>query len=150
MAVAASGRLIVVITLAPPTADSVARFSECLYSRREEVGVPLLGVIVLASPRPALDRGGRAAILNLLADVSRLLGGCAVWIRRGSFVGAIQRSLVTGLMMMRRLPIETDVVASAQDAMGVLARADPALSHEVLDQWRASMLEFVDEHAPVG
>ncbi len=146
LAIAGLGRLFIAATLAPPSAASVERYRRCLLERRQAIGAPLLGVFVPAATRPGLDADGRAAILRMWGELEGQLEGCAVWIRRQGFIGAIQRSLVTGLLMVRAPAIVTEVVSSADEAVQVLSRLDPALSSRVLAAWSAALLEFAEEH----
>ena len=71
--------------------------------------------------------------------------GCAVWIRRGSFAGAIQRSLVTGLLMVRRPSMVTDVVTTAEEAVSLLAKADPTLDADTRASWAVALDRFASE-----
>lgn len=146
MAVAGCERLFVVATLQPPTAASIRRFERCLLQRRADLDQRLLAVVIPAAPRPALDPESREAMLRVWDDFMIHVQGCAIWIRRGSFVGALQRSLVTGILMARRIPIVADVTASAEGAVSVLARAEPSLDPNTRAVWRASLERFAAEH----
>ena len=148
MAVGVAGPLFVVVTLQPPSKASVLRFRACLLAHRRTVGVPLLGVVVPNAPRPRLNAEGRQAILDLWQELSQQLLGCAVWIRRDSFIGAAQRSLVTGLLMVRRPAIVADVVANAADAIAVLQRASPEVSPVHARQWTSALDQFAADHTP--
>lgn len=147
MAVGGQGRLFVVITLQPPTVESLGRFRRCMTRRHEVVGEPLLGVIALGSRRPSLDAAARESILEVWNDLGKRMQGRAVWIRRDSFAGAIQRSLVTGLLMVRRPPMLTDVVTTATDAVALLAKAEPSLDADVRARWSAELDRFANQHA---
>lgn len=147
MAVAGQGRLFVVMTLQPPTVESLDRFRRCMVARHEAVGEPLLGVVTLGSRRPSLDPAAREAILDVWADLCRRMQGCAVWIRRDSFAGAIQRSLVTGLLMVRRPSILTEVVTTAEGAVSLLAKAEPSVDANTRARWSAGLERFASEFA---
>ena len=145
MAVGARGRLFIVVTLQPPTVESLDRFRRCVVARHQAVGEPLLGVVALGSPRPSLEPGARESLLEVWEDLGRRMEGCAVWIRRGSFAGAIQRSLVTGLLMVRRPSMVTDVVTTAEEAVSLLAKADPTLDADTRASWAVALDLFASE-----
>ncbi|MCR9164060.1 MAG: hypothetical protein ACE37F_01830 [Nannocystaceae bacterium] len=145
MAVAGQGRLFVVITLQPPTVDSLERFRRCIVARHDAVGDSLLGVVTLGSRRPSLEAGARQSVLDIWAEVRPRMHCCAVWIRRDSFAGALQRSLVTGLLMVRRPQMPTDVVATAEGAVALLARAEPSLDADTQAQWSTGLEAFASE-----
>jgi len=87
-------------------------------------------------------------MLGLWDDFTTRVQGCAVWIRRGSFIGALQRSLVTGILMARRAPIVAEVVASSEAAVGVLARVEPSVDPKTQEVWRSVLERFAAEHTP--
>lgn len=148
MAIGVSGRLFVVLTLEPPSAQSLRRFCDAIQARRRVVNEQLLCVFVPSAPRPRLDAEGRAAIRDLWQDIGSQMEVCAVWIRRDSFVGALLRSLVTGLLMVQPRTIVTGVVTDASAAVDLLAESDPTLADPTRSNWARALEVFAQEHAP--
>lgn len=146
MAVGGLGRMFVVATLQPPTRASVKRFRGVVAAYHERVGERLLGVVIPASPRPRLDADGREMILEIWSDMVGRMDGCAVWILRRSFAGALQRSLVTGLLLVRPVPIESGVASNAADAVAVLERAEPSTTPNQRAVWTSALERFASEH----
>lgn len=143
-------RLFVAITLEPPSAASMRRFCEAMEERTRVVKEPLLGVFIPSAPRPRLDSEGREAIRELWQDIAQHMEVCAVWIRRGSFVGSLLRSLVTGLIMVQPRTIITGVVSNAADAVDLLAETDTALVEPTRSQWAQALDRFAIEHTPTA
>ncbi len=117
-----------------------------MLRRHGEVGESLLGVIIPAASRPGLEDGSRDTIIEVWSELIETLQGCAVWIRRDSFIGALQRSLVTGVLMLKRPSIVAGVVATAADAVSVLARAEPSIDPSLAEQWAGVLERFAAEH----
>lgn len=150
MAVGGREQLLMVATLQPPNPASIARFRRCLLERRAAVGERLLGVVLPAAPRPRLDADARRALLELWGDLGIHLLACAIWIRRGSFIGAFQRSLVTGVLMARQAPIATGVSATAAEAVDVLARVEPSVDPTTRRDWTSVLERFAAEHTSLS
>lgn len=148
MAMGVSGRLFVAVTLEPPSALSMRRFCDAMRARRRVVDEQLLGVFVPSAPRPRLDAEGRAAIRDLWQDIGSQMEVCAVWIRRDSFVGALLRSLVTGLIMVQPRTIITGVVTDARSAIDLLAETDHTLAEPIRSNWAQALETFAQQYAP--
>lgn len=148
MALGASGRLFVAMTFEPPSLQSMQRFCDAMAARRAVVQERLLGVFIPSAPRPRLDLDGRAAIRDLWQDISAHMEVCAVWIRRDSFVGALLRSLVTGLIMVQPTKIITGVVTDSQAAVDLLAKTDTTLVEPTRSNWAQALDRFAIEHTP--
>ena len=141
-AIAVGGRLVVSMTLRPPTVESVIRFRTLLLARAREVEDSICVVIIPGARRPALDHDVRREIRETWQALASVVTGAAIWIRRGSFVGALQRSLVTAMMLAIRRASPTQVVASASEATAWFASLDAALGAQTA-RWTALLDEFV-------
>ena len=119
------GRMIVTVTTKPPTGDSIGRFVAWLDRATQTANGPLVGVIIPSAERPGFDAEARDAARQMWARFEDSLGAVAVWIRRESFVGALQRSLVTAVLMIRR----ANIVSSAQQVMPSTSSASPRNSN---------------------
>ncbi len=148
IAIGAGGRLFVVVTIRPPSGPSLRRFLDVMTARSRALQQPLLCVFVPSAPRPRLDAEARTAIRELWHDAAPLLEGCVVWIRRDSFVGALLRSLVTGLVMVQPTTILTGVVSDARAAVDSLVGSDPTLGDATRSSWAQGLERFANEHAP--
>ena len=146
MALGGWGRLFVVVTLRAPSARSMHRLSDAMAERRSALDGPLRGVFVPSAPRPGLSAESRAALREVWKDIPGQMEACAVWIRRDSFVGALLRSLVTGLVMVQPKKIITGVVTEASEAVDVLAETDADLVEPRRSQWAQALERFAIKH----
>ena len=138
------GRMIVTVTTKPPTGDSIGRFVAWLDRATQTANGPLVGVIIPSAERPGFDAEARDAARQMWARFEDSLGAVAVWIRRESFVGALQRSLVTAVLMIRRVNIANRVVGSAGDAIDFLGVA-PEFERAA---WTLDLTAFATAHDP--
>ena len=145
--IAVGGRLVVSMTLRPPTVESVGRFRELVIDRATEAGAGICSIIVPAAKRPALDAAVRAEIGKTFAVLMPNLTGTAIWIRRRSFVGALQRSLVTAMVLSIRGRAPTTVVSTAEAAATWFAQQDASLAEEVYD-WIDPIERFITAFDP--
>ncbi|MEM6295347.1 MAG: hypothetical protein AAGA54_29005 [Myxococcota bacterium] len=138
------GRMIVAVTTRPPTGDSIGRFVSWLEQAKPAADGPLVGVIVPSAKRPAFDAEAREAARQMWSSFEGNLHGVAVWIRHQSFIGALQRSLVTAVLMIQRANIPNRVVASAAEAIDVL---DVTAENERA-AWAMDLNAFAMAHDP--
>jgi hypothetical protein len=126
LAVGANGRLLVALTLRPPSSRSMQRFADVTRARRRVVQQPLLCVFIPSAPRPSLDGDGRTAIRDLWHDIA------------------------PDIVMVQPTKIMAGVVADARAAVDLLAKTDTTLADETRSSWVRALELFALEHAPTS
>ncbi|MEZ4227359.1 MAG: hypothetical protein R3B13_40855 [Polyangiaceae bacterium] len=123
---ASFGSLAVVITREPPTILSVRAFGQSVDGLLREY--PKVGMLIAPrAPRPSLSADATRAVLREWQRLEPHSYGAVILFRSSGFAGAIQRSLVTTVMNMRRGGIPLKVSANPYEASEFLARIEPAL-----------------------
>ena len=101
----------------------------------------------LGAKRPRLDPDVRAQIIQAWRDPGHRYA-VAVWARRRSFAGSLQRSFITALSMLRINKTPMRLVSSYTAAMDWFETVEP-IETGVRDAWR-SMLESVEDFQDSG
>lgn len=142
----AHANLVVCMLLAPPSRQSV----EALGRAVEQVaaGRPhsVALVIVPRARRPALSSEAREAILSQWSQIERLLSVSALLFRATGFVGAIQRSLATTVLSMRRQTIPFKLTSNPLEVASWIASHDAQL--EDAGSLAKAIRRFVAQHEP--
>jgi len=145
---AQEGRLVVVSTRRAPSAASTERFATGL--RRHAAIHPdderLFLLLALGAERPRLDPDARTALVNVWRDPGHRYT-LAIWARRQSFAGAIQRSLITALSLLRVNEAPMRVVDGYAAALRWFENIEPdaAAAHQA---WASMLASVPDFQAP--
>lgn len=138
------GRLVVLATRRAPSPESTTRFVGALLAHAESHAEheQLFLLVALGAKRPRLD----AAVRERIIAAWREIGGryaVAMWARQKSFAGALQRSFITALALLRINKTPMRLVSSHVGAMEFFETIEP-VEASVRDAWR-TMLESVKD-----
>lgn len=128
------GPLALVVTRQPPTAESMNAFREFLHELAADHPNAIYLLVALGARRPRLEEEVRQAIASLWRELGEAVN-VAVWVRRGSFAGALQRSFITAVSMLRIRDTPTKVVTSPDGAFDWFLSLDVGLA-EHAGTWR--------------
>jgi hypothetical protein len=124
--IAALGPVLIAVNFVPPTVMGARRVADQLAKLAEAHPSGVSIVLVPSAPKPALSVEAARAIQARWQELGGRLRCGAVWIRREGFVAAAVRSMVAGVLMLRRrgaVPVE--VTGSADEAAQFLRSYHP-------------------------
>jgi phosphoribosylpyrophosphate synthetase len=117
--------LVIAVTREPPTEESISELIRVVEELRRTDAKSITVVIAPRARRPKLSPEARQAILQHWERLETSLACCVVLFRPSGFVSAIQRSLVTAIMNMRRSPVPVKVSADPLEAAEFIVSHDP-------------------------
>ncbi|MCA9598202.1 MAG: hypothetical protein KC776_33045 [Myxococcales bacterium] len=120
------GNLVIAVTREPPSERSVRELARVVGERHATHG----DVSLLVAPRaarPTLSQDARRAILSSWEQLEPRITCCAVLFRATGFVGAIQRSLVTAVMNLRKSTLPVRATSLPLEAAEFITRYDASL-----------------------
>ncbi|MEM9071204.1 MAG: hypothetical protein AAGE52_22020 [Myxococcota bacterium] len=116
------GCVLVSVNTQPPTVAGVRRVTAAFDELSPSYPSGVAIVIVPSADRPALSVEVGREIGETWDRIMPRLACAVVWVRRGGFIGAAVRSLVTGLLLVRpRSLVPIAIASSLQDVAHVVS-----------------------------
>lgn len=142
-------RLCVLRTRAPLSIPAFDALIAEVRAAAAATGPNVATVIIPGAPEPAMTQEARAHVVRtwpLLEDNSSAI---TIWIRQGSFAGAIQQSIATAVLLMiaKRKPVK--VCSKAVELQQFFVEKAPSL-HAVARDWPAALDQFAFASDPPG
>ncbi len=141
------GNLAIAVTRDPPTSESVRQFIHRVDKLRKEHPDGVVVVVAPRAKRPALSAEARQTIVAHWPRIERHMSCCVVLFRASGFVSAIQRSLVTTIMSLRRTELPIKVSSNPFDAATFIVRHDA--NFKTAQTLGSTLQAFVKEHEDV-
>lgn len=140
------GDLVVAATRHPPTAGSIRELIRVVDESRASGAGRVTILVAPRARRPSLGSEARQAILKHWVQLEASLACCVVLFNASGFVSAIQRSLVTAVVNMRRSPIPVKVSSDSDDAAKFIVSHDRRLSPA--EDLGVELRRFNEHHEP--
>lgn len=120
------GPLVIAITRRPPVVEGIRKFGNLIRDATKESAAGAYVFVALGADRPRLDEEVRKEIVVLWRELGEAMN-VAVWVRRGSFAGALQRSFITAVSLLRVRSTPLKVVSGPDGAYGWFLSLNPEL-----------------------
>lgn len=140
------GNLVVAVTRQPPTVGSIRELIRVVDASRASGAGRVTIVVAPRARRPSLGSEARQAIVKHWVRLEANLACCVVLFNPSGFVSAIQRSLVTAIVNMRRSPTPVKVSSDFHDAAKFIVSHDPRLSPA--EALGVELRRFIEHHEP--
>lgn len=143
------GRLCVLRTRAPLSIMAFDALVAEVVTAAQVTGPNVATVIVPGAPQPAMTPESRAHTVKTWPRLEDNSCAIAIWIRQGSFAGAIQQSIATAVLLMiaKRTPVK--VCSKAEHLQRFFMEEAPSLEAEARE-WPAALDRFALASDPPG
>lgn len=134
----------VLATRRAPSPESTERFVGALrnHAARHPDGEQLFLLVALGAKRPRLDAAVREAIIAAWREMGSRYA-VAMWARRKSFAGSLQRSFITALALLRIAKTPMRLISSYTGAIDFFETVEP-VEAGVREAWRSMLASVTD------
>ena len=147
VAIGSIDNVLVVVTREPPTLYGIRTVIEESRALLESHPDGFVLVVAPRAKQPRLSSEAGEALKSGWRSLDERMLGAGIWIRSDGFTGALQRSLVTTVLLMRRTRAPTKVVGNALDLAQWIGHTAPIKGRDPVTLKRA-LEQFVSASEP--
>jgi len=141
--------LCILRTRAPMSVASVDAFYAGVLAMSEEFSEPLVTLVIPGARRPTTSTEVRSRVKAVWPKILERSTATAIWIRQGSFAGAIQRSIASTITLLIRGSAAIKICSSAEAATAfMIARRSTAPA--TTQDWTPVLDQFATAFDPTG